>query len=209
MTTFPKSLQSKLASTIKTATTTLALHTQQITTLQSVTNQTTTQLPGPWSLITLQGGWSNVSGAIAAQWRGASTTTTEIIGNIRGGTTSDGTVIGYIPSGFFNTVYVHWIGAVAVAGASSVTISGSVTDGFVSEGELINGTSSVSGSTATLNDLYLHATQALNNTATTSTVNYNRPCIKVGTDGSLTLYNVNSHVTQLSFHDPSLPLFTQ
>ena len=53
----------------------------------------------------------------------------------------------------------------------------------------------------------------LNNTTvkdpTTNTpVNMNKPSITIGTDGSLTINNVSSAVTHLSFHEPGLPLYT-
>lgn len=42
----------------------------------------------------------------------------------------------------------------------------------------------------------------------TTPINYNTPCIKIDTSGNLRIFNVNSHVTQISFNIPSLPMNT-
>lgn len=44
--------------------------------------------------------------------------------------------------------------------------------------------------------------------AQTTPINYNTPCIKIDTSGNLRIFNVNSHVTQISFNIPSLPMNT-
>jgi hypothetical protein len=42
----------------------------------------------------------------------------------------------------------------------------------------------------------------------TTPVNYNTPCVKIDTSGNIRIFNVNSHVGQISFNIPSLPLNT-
>jgi len=129
-----------------------------------------TAAPGNWALITSTGGWSTVSGLVKPQARlTVGSQSLEIIGNLSGGTTTDGTSVGSLPSGMYNTSAAAYIPVAAVTGASSVA-------------------NAVDGGN--------------------SYTNYNTPCLKVGTDGTLKLYNLNSHVTQISFHEPSLPITT-
>lgn len=72
------------------------------------------------------------------------------------------------------------------AGASSITLnSGALT--------LNNGGVTVSGSSVG---------------AQTTNIDYNTPCIKIDTSGNLRVFNLNSHVTQISFTCPSVPLNT-
>jgi hypothetical protein len=282
MTTFAKAAHQVLPAMIKAATTKLALHTQQITTLQSQSAAAQALVPGDWEAITLEAGWSNVSGAIPAQARLLTTTTVQIIANIEGGTTSNGTVIGTLTAGFYNTVHSHTFSVTAVAGAAAVSnpvsrgslSSTSVTAGSLSDGSLTTSVhttgASINNVGGTLNNNEVHtnsslgtapgsytpsyiqaianrinsnglfvslsgnlqldepgvtvnalsgslnnkavgaqnlADGSLNNDQTTA-INYNGPACTLGTDGTLTIYNVNSNVNQVSFHEASLPLFT-
>ena len=260
MTRQPVPLHARLASTISGHVKALALHTQQITTLQSQVSATAALVPGDWENITLANGWSNVAGQIPAQARLITSTTVQIIGNIHGGTTTDNTVIGTLTAGFFNTVRGHTFDAVAVTGAAAVPVSGALNDGTVAGASLpttmiptadhslsvslpvtliptgnhtISSTPFTLGPSGTQFDNIPGGTNAtgsigpssgvqfqnipggsstgstsLNNTGTQTPVNYNKPSITLGTDGSLKIANVNSAVTQLSFHEASLPLFT-
>jgi hypothetical protein len=72
------------------------------------------------------------------------------------------------------------------AGASTITLtSGALT--------LNNGNVNVSGASVG---------------AQTTTIDYNTPCIKIDTSGNLRVFNLNSHVSQISFTCPSIPLNT-
>jgi len=197
----------------------------------------------PFNTMTLSGGWSNVSGAVPAQFRLTSSGDIEVIGNIQSGTTTDNTVIATITN---TPAHVHYFPATAVTGAAAV--SNTVTTGFTSStsgsltdttgtlnnihGSVDSGTQIPTGnftitsgslpfqfgpggqqfsnnagaSNITLNSGAL----TLNNgnvnvsgssvSAQTTNINYNQPCIKIDTSGNLSLLNVNSHVTQISFH---------
>jgi hypothetical protein len=174
----------------------------------------------------------NVAGHVPAQVRLITTTTVQLIGNIQSGTTANGTVIGTVPQGYFNTVHAHPIAASAVTGAQNVAnavTQGSLTSRQVDQVSVtavghipVNAhTYSVAGSSVTITAGSLGSNDAgdmsfssqnvtngtLNNNQTTP-INYNTPTILLGTDGTLTLSNVHSAVTQLSFHESHLPLFT-
>jgi hypothetical protein len=198
---------------IKGAATTLAKHTQMITTLQTKAAATSTLIPGDWSLITLQGGWSNVAGAIPAQARLLTTTTVQVIGNIEGGTTANGTVIGQLASGYYNTVHQHTFSCVAVTGAQSVanpveqltvTSPGHIPVNFQSftiSGDHVDIPAGSLGSNDTGDGDTAFSSQ-------TTPINYNAASLTLSTGGTLTISNVHSAVTQLSFHESGLPLFT-
>lgn len=131
MTRQPVPLHARFAAMLSGHVTKLALHTQQITTLQSQVAATAALVPGSWETITLAGGWSNVPGAVPAQARLITSTTVQIIGNIQNGTTSDGTTIGTLTAGFFNTVHAHTFDCVCVTGAAAVPVTGALNDGTV------------------------------------------------------------------------------
>lgn len=114
----------------------LGLHTQQITTLQSKVAATTALVPGDWEDILLTGGWSNLAGFIPAQVRILQNGMSQLIGHITGGSTGNGTVIGTLTSGFFNTVHAHTFSANSVTGAQSSAHAGAVSSPAVSAGVL-------------------------------------------------------------------------
>jgi hypothetical protein len=114
----------------------LGLHTQQITTLQSQAAASAALVPGDWESILLTGGWSNLAGFIPAQVRIQQAGMSYLIGHITGGATANGTVIGTLTSGFFNTVHAHTFAANAVAGAQSAAHAGAVSNPAVSAGTL-------------------------------------------------------------------------
>lgn len=65
-----------------------------------VTNQNLAQ---PWSTATLLNGWTNfAAGTVQCQYRMLNQVTVEVIGVIKSGTTTGGTVIFSLPAGFFN-----------------------------------------------------------------------------------------------------------
>jgi hypothetical protein len=232
LTTFPKQLQDRLTHGIKQAQTSLKLHTQQIVNLQSQSAATSALVPGDWENITLTNGWANVAGAIPAQARLITTTTVQLIANIQGGTTANGTVIGTLTQGFYNTVHAHTFQAIAVTGAQNVAnavTQGSLTSRQVDQVSVtgvghipVNAhTYSVAGSSVTITAGSLGSNDAgdmsfssqsvtngtLNNNQTTP-INYNNPSITLGTDGTLKISNVHAGVTAISFHESHLPLFT-
>lgn len=213
MTTFPKPPHLVVPAMIKSATTTLAKHTQQIVTLQTKASAASTLLPGAWDAITPLAGWSNVSGAVPFQARLLTTTTVQLIANLEGGTTANGTVIGQLASGFYNTVHSHTFSVTAVAGAAAVANPVEQLT-VTSPGQIpVN----YHAFTVTGGQIEIHAGDLGSNdtgdgdtvfSAQTTAISYNGAACVLGTDGSLTIINVNSAVTQISFHESSLPLFT-
>jgi hypothetical protein len=213
VTTFPKAPHLVVPAMIKGAATTLAKHTQMITTLQTKAAATSALIPGAWDTITPLAGWSNVSGAVPFQARLLTTTTVQLIANLEGGTVANGTVIGQMASGFYNTVHSHTFAVTAVAGAAAVanpveqltvTSPGHIPVNYhafpVVDGQIEIGAGDLGSNDTGDGDTAF--------SAQTTSINYNGAACTLGTDGSLTLYNVHSSVTQISFHEASLPLFT-
>lgn len=207
---------------------------------------------GAWQLITPQNGWSNVTGLIKLQARTNTADGIEVVGNLQGGTTTDNTIIGTLPAGYFSATNGHFFPCEAVTGAA--TVSNSVTTGFTAgtTGTLTNLTGSLnnihgsvdSGTQIPTSDhtfsstpftLGPSGTQFSNNAgasnitlnsgaltlnsgnvsvpgesvgAQTTNIDYNTPCIKIDTSGNLRVFNLNSHVTQISFTCPSVPMNT-
>jgi hypothetical protein len=212
MTTFPKAPHLVVPAMIRGAATTLKLHAQQIASLQTRAAATSTLIPGAWDTIEPLAGWSNVSGAIPFQARLLTTTTVQLIANLEGGTTANGTVIGQMASGFFNTVHSHTFSVTAVAGAASV--ANAVSQGTIStaQRELIpTGTHVWTSFPVELGPGYVqfdNFDSEITLESQTTPVNYNGPACTLSTSGTLTIYNLSSAVTQISFHEASLPLFT-
>jgi len=209
---------------------------------------------GAWQLITPQNGWSNVAGLIKLQARTNTADGIEVVGNLSGGTTTDNTIIGTLPAGYFSATTGHYFPCEAVTGAASV--SNSVTTGFTAgtTGTLTNLTGSLNNihggvdsgtqiptgnftitsgslpftfgpggqtfsnnagaSTITLNSGALTLNSGNVSVpgesvgAQTTNIDYNTPCIKIDTSGNLRVFNLNSHVSQISFTCPSVPLNT-
>lgn len=233
MTTFPVSVVQRFARTISEHHETLKLHRQMITTLQSQVAATSALVPGSWETITLQSGWSNVPGSIPAQARLLTSTTVQIIANIQNGTTTDGTLIGTLGDGFYNTVHAHSFGITVVTGAAAVTSA--VTQGSLisKAGTIDSGTQvpatdhtfSLSGSDFAHGSVHMGPSSGnqfsnnagastitlgngnLNNNQSTN-INYNKPTCTLGTDGTLRIFNVNPAADQISLHEAGLPLFT-
>lgn len=122
----PPPLHMRLASIIQGHVTSLKLHTQQITTLQSQAAATTALVPGDWESVILTGGWSNLAGYIPAQARIMQAGMTQLVGHITGGTVTNGTVIGTLTAGYFNTVHAHTFSANAVTGAATAAHAGAL-----------------------------------------------------------------------------------
>lgn len=233
MTTFPVSVLQRFAKTVSEHHETLKLHRQMITTLQSQAAAAQALIPQPWETITLQNGWSNVPGAIPAQARLLTSTTVQIIANIQNGTTTDGTLIGTLTQGFYNTVHSHSFDITVVTGAAAVTAAVSVGSlaskaGTIDAGTQIPATDhtfSLSGSDFAHGSVHMGpssgnqfsnnagaSTITLNNgslnSGQTTSINYNKPTCTLGTDGTLRIFNVNPAADQISLHEAGLPLFT-
>jgi hypothetical protein len=230
----------------------IGLHTQQITTLQSQAAASSALVPGDWEDILLTGGWSNLAGFIPAQVRIQQAGMSLLIGHSTGGSTANGTVIGTLTSGFFNTVHAHAFTCNSVTGAAAVAHAGTVSNPAVSTGllaDLDSGPNTPAGGNPTpasgspggsysqayltalagnVNQLsayvsalagafnngnslhnagQLNPGQALSSSATSTAVNMNSPVITLGTNGQLTLSNVDPSVTTLSFNE-LIPLIT-
>jgi hypothetical protein len=97
--------------------------------IQPVTPPAPTTIP--WNTLTLTSGWGNVSGKAAAQYRASGTDSVEIIGNISGGTVTDGTTIATLPSGS-RPANGHSFNIAAVTGAQTAPITATTTTGTTS-----------------------------------------------------------------------------
>ncbi len=144
MTAFPNTLYSRAGAMLAAAAKTANAAHQRLNTLGSQLSQTNTQLsatntqlsatntnvtalqPGAWSPIILENSWVNVTGSVAAQVRLLTSATAQIIGNIESGTVTDGTIIGVLPSGFYNTVNAHILSAATIPGAEAGSIELSI-----------------------------------------------------------------------------------
>ena len=228
MTAVPKPVHQRLAHTIKQAVNTVAVHGQQIIRLQSKIGALQ---PGDWETIALLAGWSSLAGYIPAQVRIMQGGMSQVIGHITGGAVADGTVIGTLTAGFFNPTHQHVFHARAMTGAAAVPnavsqgalASTAVTAVTVTTAGTIpvnSHTFAVSGGNVTIgpgvlgsNDTggTVFGSQAVSsgllNATQTTAVNYNTPVITLDTSGHLTLTNVSSAVTSLSFSE-LIPLVT-
>ena len=173
--------------------------------------------PGDWELITLENGWSNVSGYIPAQVRILQDGMSQVVGHIEGGDTpGSGQVwIGTLTGGYYNTVHAHVFTCNAVTGAATSAQGGTLVQDQVTPAYLptVTWTGTVSGTTCEVTgggfDLYDSGDnyQALYSQDCTTPVNKNSPTIYLDTSGNLWIQNVDSNVTQLSFNE-TLPLVT-
>lgn len=205
-------LHQQLAATIKGHVKAIKLHTQQIVTLQSQAAAAAALQPGAWEAIALQSGWSNVSGAIPAQARLLTTTTVQVVGNIQGGSTGDGTIIGTLTKGYYNTVHAHTFAGTAVAGAESVEHDGGFSGSILVPSGTNNVFGTVSGSTCEIvfgpGGTQFSPALDDNGAFPKTNINMNVPCITLDTSGNLSIANFDPNVTQISFHEAGLPLFT-
>jgi hypothetical protein len=162
MTTFPSQLPKRAAQMIaQTADLVKNAH-QRINTLGS---QVSSLTPGSWEDIALSGGWSNLAGYIPSLAQIARLGAVQIVGHLTGGTTTDGTVIGTLDAGFFNTAYSHSFTCTVMTGAAAVSTAGTVS-GNVDSGNLAD--PGVSGGT-TSNGLISAATTGTSGSTTATT----------------------------------------
>lgn len=145
MTTFPNQMHVRVAETIaQTARLAKAAHRRLDTLVSSVSSLS----PGSWEPLTLAAGWSNVAGFIPAQVRILQAGQAQVIGHIEGGTTADSTVIATLDAGFFNPNHAHSFTANVLAGASAVSVAGTVSGDSDTSGladGTINGTTDSDG----------------------------------------------------------------
>lgn len=147
MTTFPNQLHVRAAATIAQAAKLAKNAHQRLNTLGS---QISSLTPGSWENLALSGGWSNVPGYIPAMVRILQAGQAQIIGHIEGGTTADSTVIATLDAGFFNPNHAHSFTANVLAGASAVSVAGTVSGDSDTSGlndGTINGSSDSHGLT--------------------------------------------------------------
>jgi hypothetical protein len=145
--TFPNQLANRAAATIaKTAKLVGTAHQR----LNSIGSQVSALTPGSWQALTLEAGWSNVAGYIPAQVRIQQSGVALLVGHIEGGTTTDATVIATLASGYYNPVHAHSFTANVLAGASAVSVTGTVSGDSDTAGltdGTINGTTDSDGLT--------------------------------------------------------------
>jgi hypothetical protein len=194
--------------------------------LNTIGSQVASLTPGSWEPLTLEAGWSNVSGYIPAQVRILQNGIATLVGHIQGGTTTNGTTIATLASGYYNPVHAHSFTANVLAGASAVsvagTISGSTDSNSLTDPTITNNSGIVNtglGFSAGSNDhAHFPGTLTVNGPshshtnlsagqASATPVNYNTVILSLSTSGVLTIQNCSSSATQLSFNE-NLPLVT-
>lgn len=125
MSTFPDKLRYRAAGMIAaSADLVTAAHVR----ISALGSQVASLTAGDWELITLSAGWTNVAGYIPAQVRIVQAGTSQIVGHIEGGTVSDGTVIGTLTSGYYNTVHAHTFTVNSVTGAAASSQAGALSN---------------------------------------------------------------------------------
>lgn len=220
MATFPDRLANRAAATIASTQRLVQVAHQRLNTIGS---QVASLTPGSWQSLTLENGWGNVSGYIPAQVRIQQNGVALIVGHIQNGTTTNGTTIATLGAGYFNPTHAHSFTANVLAGASAVSVSGTIsgqtdqnglTDGTTGGDSGIvvanNPTSAVHqhfpGTYAVNNAQHVH-TNLSGNQASATPVNYNTVVLSLDTSGNLTIQNCSSSATQISFSE-TLPLAT-
>ncbi len=158
---FPNQLQNRAAATIAATARLVNTAHQRLNTQGS---QISALTPGSWELLTLEAGWSNVSGYIPAQVRILQAGQAQIVGHIQGGTTTDPTVIAVLGAGYYNAVHAHSFTANVLAGAGSVAAAGTLASGSnpaaTDNASLPNGTISGSSDTDGLSNGDINGTSA-------------------------------------------------
>jgi hypothetical protein len=227
MSTFPNRLANRAAVTIAQTKRLVNTAHQRLNTQGSAIAALTT---GDWEALTLEAGWSNISGYIPAQVRIQQSGVALLVGHIEGGTVTNGTVIATLSSGYYNPTHAHSFNANVLAGASAVAVSladasiggttdtDGVPDGTTSgsSGQINTGGAGAahthgSGSYALTDGMHSHdgssGAGSLAVAGPTTPISYNTPTLTVNTSGELILTNCSSAATQLSFSE-QLPLVT-
>ncbi len=220
MSTFPNRLADRAAITIaKTAKLVNIAHQR----LNTIGSQVASLTPGSWQALTLEAGWGNVAGYIPAQVRIQQNGVALLVGHIEGGTTTNGTTIATLASGYYNPTHAHSFTANVLAGASAVSVAGTIS-GDTDQNGLTDGSTGgqsgivVSGNAGSNTHEHFPGTFAVNNAqhvhtnlsgnqASATPVNYNTVILSLSTSGTLTIQNCSSSATQISFSE-TLPLAT-
>jgi hypothetical protein len=223
LTRFPTQLANRAAITIaQTARLVQTAHQR----LNTIGSQVASLTPGSWQSLTLLNGWSNVSGYIPAQVRIQQNGVALIVGHIQNGTTTNGTTIATLGAGYFNPTHAHSFTANVLAGASAVSVAGTIsgttdTNGLnnpavANNSGIVNtGLGFSAGSnnhahfpgTYDLTDGTHQHTNVSGGQIPATPVNYNTVILSLDTSGNLTIQNCSSSATQLSFSE-TLPLAT-
>lgn len=175
--------------------------------------------PSAWQLITPSGGWSTVGGFTKPQVRKTADDSIEIAGNLSGGTTTDGTTIGTLPSGSFSTSAGSYIPLQVVAGASPVStpVSGaSLASTAVTTGALSNLSGSIDAGQSTNIPTGNHTIASTPATLGPSGINFSNTIsgatitLNSGTITSQSLANgtINSQTVNISYNSPCLEVDT-
>jgi hypothetical protein len=220
MTRFPDQLANRAAKTIASTARLVNTAHQRLNTIGS---QVSALTPGDWEALTLQNGWSNLSGYIPAQVRIQQSGVALLVGHIQGGTTTNGTLIAVLGAGYFNTVHAHSFTANVLAGASAVSVAGTIsgttdTNGLNNPALTDNSGIVVAGNptssdhqhfpgTYTVDDGTHQHTNLSGGQIPATAINYNTVILNLDTSGNLTISNCSSSATQLSFNQ-QLPLVT-
>jgi hypothetical protein len=145
MSTFPDKLRYRAAGMIAaSADLVTAAHVR----ISALGSQVSSLAPGDWELVTLSAGWTNVAGYIPAQARILQAGMSQIVGHIQGGTVTDGTVIGTLTSGYYNTVHAHTFTVNSVTGAAASSQAGALSS---TAGTLNSGAGTLGDLTGNLN----------------------------------------------------------
>lgn len=217
MTTFPDRLQDRLAKTIASTRRLADTAHQRLNTIGSTV---AALQPGVWVPLTLLAGWSNLAGYIPAQVRLQQTGLTLLTGTITGGTTTNGTIIATLPTGFYSPTWSQSFTINVLAGAATVNVTGTMTGSSDTAGLPnggLNGNSAYGqpaaattagthyhggGTLAVANGQHQHGSSAL---VPTVPAYRNTAVLTVTTSGNLTLTNCPAAATQISFTE-HLPL---
>jgi hypothetical protein len=217
---FPNQLQNRAAATIaQTARLVTTAHQR----LNTIGSQVSSLTPGDWEALTLDAGWSNVSGYIPAQVRILQNGLAQLVGHIQGGTTTNGTTIATLGAGFYNPEHAHSFTANVLAGAAAVSVAGTISGTTDNNGLTDSSTGGQSGIVVAGNPTssaheHFPGTYDVNNAAHQHTnlsggqvpatpVNYNTVILSLSTSGVLTIQNCPAAATQISFNE-NLPLVT-
>jgi hypothetical protein len=218
--TFPTRLADRAAIAIaKTARSVQTAHQR----LNTIGSQVSALTPGDWEALTLENGWSNLGGYIPAQVRIQQSGVALLVGHIQGGTTTNGTLIAVLGAGYFNTVHAHSFTANVLAGASAVSVAGTISGTTDTNGltdSTTGGASGIvsSGSAGSSTHEHFPGTYVVNNAdhqhtnldggqVPATAINYNTVILNLDTSGNLTISNCSSSATQISFNE-QLPLVT-
>lgn len=191
---FPNQLRNRAAATIATTADLLNNAHQRLNVIGS---QVSSLTPGDWTDITLAAGWSNLAGYIPAQARIMQAGMAQIVGHIEGGTTANGTIIGTLAAGYYNTAYQHSFTANVMSGAAAVSVAGTIS-GSTDSNALTNG--GISGATTSNADTDGSTQGTSGSTTATSGVAHTHSAGTYGTTNTFHVHSASSMAVINSFH---------